>query len=182
MAQQVKNPPAVQETQEMWVQSQIREDPLEKEMATHSSMLAWRIPWPEEAYSPKGHKESDTTEQQSTHARLHLLRGLFWGKPACVWTHTVCKAALKTPLCPCIDWSSVQLSLPTGPYPGPKDWRFNQRIWVRNGMEFFPTSVYRSPFISSFLGHKRKIRNTGPTEIFHCINPIIFNYIEIICL
>ena len=72
----------------MWVQSQIREDPLAKEMATHSSMLAWRIPWPEEAYSPKSHKKSDTTEQQSMHARLHLLRGLFWGKPACVWTHT----------------------------------------------------------------------------------------------
>ena len=37
----VKNPPAKQET---WVQSLGREDPLEKEMATHSSMLAWEIP------------------------------------------------------------------------------------------------------------------------------------------
>ena len=44
MAQWVKNPPAVQETQEMWVQSLGREDPLEEEMATHSSILAWRIP------------------------------------------------------------------------------------------------------------------------------------------
>ena len=35
---------------------------LEKEKATHSSILAWRIPW---AYSPWGHKESDTTEQLS---------------------------------------------------------------------------------------------------------------------
>ena len=41
----VKNPPAVQET---WVQSLGREDPLEKEMATHSSTLAWKIPWMEE--------------------------------------------------------------------------------------------------------------------------------------
>ena len=41
----VKNPPAVQETQ---VQSLAREDPLEKGMATHSSILAWRIPWTEE--------------------------------------------------------------------------------------------------------------------------------------
>ena len=49
MAQWVKNPPAVQETQEMWVQSLGREDPLEEEMATHSSILAWRIPWTEEA-------------------------------------------------------------------------------------------------------------------------------------
>ena len=41
----VKNLPAMQET---WVQSQGQEDPLEKEMATHSSILAWRIPWTEE--------------------------------------------------------------------------------------------------------------------------------------
>ena len=45
-AQMVKNPPAVQETQ---VQSLGREDPLEKEMGTHSSILAWRIPWTEES-------------------------------------------------------------------------------------------------------------------------------------
>ena len=38
----VKNPPAVKE---MWVQSPGREDPLKKEMATHSSLLAWRILW-----------------------------------------------------------------------------------------------------------------------------------------
>ena len=36
------------ETQEMWVQSLDREDPLEEEMATHSSILAWKIPWTEE--------------------------------------------------------------------------------------------------------------------------------------
>ena len=40
-----KNLPAVQET---WIPSLGREDPLEKEMATHSSILAWRIPWTEE--------------------------------------------------------------------------------------------------------------------------------------
>ena len=45
MAQTVKNPPAIQETQ---VQSLGQEDPLEKGMATHSSMLAWRIPCTEE--------------------------------------------------------------------------------------------------------------------------------------
>ena len=45
MAQTVKNPAAMQET---WVQSLGREDPLEKGMATHSSILAWRIPWTEE--------------------------------------------------------------------------------------------------------------------------------------
>ena len=45
VAQMVKSLPAVQET---WVQSLGREDPLEKEMATHSRILAWRIPWTEE--------------------------------------------------------------------------------------------------------------------------------------
>ena len=44
MAQVVKNTPAMQET---WVQSQGWEDPLEKERATHSSILAWEIPWTE---------------------------------------------------------------------------------------------------------------------------------------
>ena len=48
MAQQVKSLPAMQETQEMQVQSLGQEDPLEKEMATHSSILAWEIPWTEE--------------------------------------------------------------------------------------------------------------------------------------
>ena len=45
MAQMVKNLPAVQEN---WVQSLGQEDPLEKGMATHSSILAWRIPWTDE--------------------------------------------------------------------------------------------------------------------------------------
>ena len=45
MAQGVKNLPTMQEP---WVQSLGQEDPLEKGMATHSSILAWRIPWTEE--------------------------------------------------------------------------------------------------------------------------------------
>ena len=62
MAQTVKNLPAMWET---WVQSLGWEDPLEQGMATHSSILAWRIPWTEEpgAYSPWTHKELDTREQ-----------------------------------------------------------------------------------------------------------------------
>ena len=44
----VKNLPAVQELQETWVWSLGQEDPLEKGMATHYSILAWRIPWTEE--------------------------------------------------------------------------------------------------------------------------------------
>ena len=45
MAQTIKHLPAIQET---WVQSLGGEDPLEKEMAAHSSILAWRVPWTEE--------------------------------------------------------------------------------------------------------------------------------------
>ena len=44
----VKNLPAVQETEETWVRSLGREDPLEKEVAIYSSILAWIIPWTEE--------------------------------------------------------------------------------------------------------------------------------------
>ena len=60
MAQTVKRLPAMREA---WVQSLGREDPLEKEMATHSSILAWKILWSEEpaVYSPSGCKESDMT-------------------------------------------------------------------------------------------------------------------------
>ena len=46
----VKNPPAMREP---WVQSLDREDPLEEDMATHSSILAWEIPWTEESGGPQ---------------------------------------------------------------------------------------------------------------------------------
>ena len=61
VAQMAKNLPAMQETQ---VQSLGWEDPMEKGMATHSSILAWRIPWTEQpgGLQSMGHKESDTTE------------------------------------------------------------------------------------------------------------------------
>ena len=61
MAQTVKNHPAIQET---WVQSLGQEDLLEKEMALHSSILAWGIPWTEKPGGLRsvGHKESDTTQ------------------------------------------------------------------------------------------------------------------------
>ena len=60
VAQMVKSLPAVWETQ---VRSVGQEDPLEKEMATHSSILAWKIPQMEEPGIPWGHKDLDMTEQ-----------------------------------------------------------------------------------------------------------------------
>ena len=61
VTQTVKNIPAMRETR---LPSLGWEDPLEKGMATHSSILAWRIPWTEEPGELQfiGHKESDTTE------------------------------------------------------------------------------------------------------------------------
>ena len=75
---QLKSLLAVQEMQEAWVQSLGQEDPLEEDMATHSSVLAWRIPWTEEpaGLQPGGHSESDTTERPSgahTH-QFHVWR------------------------------------------------------------------------------------------------------------
>ena len=75
MAQRLKRLPAMQET---WVRSLGREDPLEKEMATHSSILAWRIPWTEEPgglHSPRGCKESETAEQPHFPSNSTYLKG-----------------------------------------------------------------------------------------------------------
>ena len=59
MAEMVKNLSATWET---WVRSLGWEDSLKEGMATHSSILAWRIPMEPGGYSPWGHKEMDTTE------------------------------------------------------------------------------------------------------------------------
>ena len=66
MAQLVKNLPARWET---WVQSLGWEDPLEKGKATHSSIMAWRIPWT----SPWGHKASGATKRLSLSLRKKLI-------------------------------------------------------------------------------------------------------------
>ena len=65
MAQWVKNPPAMQETQETRARFLGWEDPLEECMATHSSILPWRIPWTEEpgGLQSMGRKGLDMTEQ-----------------------------------------------------------------------------------------------------------------------
>ena len=69
VAQGLKRLPLIQET---WVRSLDWEDPLEKEMTTHSSILAWRIPWMEElgGLQSTSRKESDMTER--LHFHFHL--------------------------------------------------------------------------------------------------------------
>ena len=80
-AQSLKSLTAMQET---WVQSLGWGDPLEKEMATHSSILAWRIPWTEEPgrLQSMGSQESDTTERL-THTQWWVLEPTpcgYWGR------------------------------------------------------------------------------------------------------
>ena len=76
VAQTVKRLPTMQETR---VQSLGWEVPLEKEMATHSSILAWKIPWTKSPVgsSPWGRKQSDTTERLQFSSvlseQLHLI-------------------------------------------------------------------------------------------------------------
>ena len=75
----VKNPPAVQETQETCVQSQGQEDPQEEAMATHSGILAWRIPWTEEPGRIQSMRLQRAGQDLSTHAHT-----LVWkDNPAC---------------------------------------------------------------------------------------------------
>ena len=71
VAQRLKRLPGMQETQ---VQSLGWEDPLEKEMAPHSSTLAWRIPWTEEpgGLRSTGCKELDTTERLHFHFQVYI--------------------------------------------------------------------------------------------------------------
>ena len=61
----------MQEPQETRVQSLDSEDPLEKEVATHSSILAWEILWTEEPGGPWGRKELDMTECMWARAHTH---------------------------------------------------------------------------------------------------------------
>ena len=72
MVQRLKRLPAMWET---WVRSLGWEDPLEKEMATHFRILAWRIPWMEElgGLQSTGHKESDTTSLSLSYSDIYII-------------------------------------------------------------------------------------------------------------
>ena len=89
--------------QEMWVQSLGQEDPLEKEMAAHSSILAWEIPWTEEPGRLQfiGSQESDTTtKQQLKTTKGHLDCFQVWA--------VMNKAAININVQVCV-WACLQL-------------------------------------------------------------------------
>ena len=94
VAQTVKNLPAMQET---WVWSSGQEDPLEKDVAAHSSILAWENPWAEKAggHSPRGREESGTTEWL-THTHTHTHTHGWWRA-----SHYSGNASSKEPACRC---------------------------------------------------------------------------------
>ena len=73
----MKNFPAMQKT---WARSLYQEDPLQKEVATHSSILAWRIPWTEEpgGLESMGWQESDTTQQLNKLNELKIHNIMSW--------------------------------------------------------------------------------------------------------
>ena len=75
IAQSVKNLPAGQET---WVWSLGWEDPLEKEMANHSSILAWKIPWTEEPGGASVHGATNSIVHGATTEQLTLLKFVCW--------------------------------------------------------------------------------------------------------
>ena len=70
----LKNPPAIPETQEMQVRSLGQKDPLEKEMATHPSILAWRIPWTEEPGGLQSMGSQSQTQLGDRHSHDHITR------------------------------------------------------------------------------------------------------------
>ena len=86
MAQKVKNLPAMQEIR---VQSLGREDPLEKGMATHSSILVWRIPWTEEPGRATVH---GVTKSQTGLSKkgLSISIDLVTLDISCKWNHKIC--------------------------------------------------------------------------------------------
>ena len=77
VVQMVKRLPARWET---WVQSLGREDPLEKEMATHSSTLAWKIPWMEEPGGLQSRGLQSRTQLSNLTGSLGLHHGTQWSK------------------------------------------------------------------------------------------------------
>ena len=86
VAQLVENPPAMWET---WVPSLGWEDPLEKGMETHSSILAWRVPWTEQPgdWSPQGCRvlHARVAEHTYTYTRTHMHTHT---PSTCIYTHT----------------------------------------------------------------------------------------------
>ena len=107
-----KNLPASAEDTGTWARSPRQEDSQEEGMATHSSVLAWRIPWAEEpgGYSPWGHKESTLTGIKRPHAHYTAPspHGHFLSPECCMRLYK--NLVFRSPLSPCPERGSGQRS------------------------------------------------------------------------
>ena len=120
MAQWVKNPPAIQELQEMWIQSLSWEYPLEKEMETHFRILAWKIPWTEEP----GRLPSMGSQRVRVSTRAHTY---IWGHDlVCANTYKKTDRTIKTKC------KLKRLTIPSGALI----FRDGRVLYLRNGMLF----------------------------------------------
>ena len=113
VAQRLKDLPPMQETQ---VRSLGQEDPLEKEMATHSSILAWRIPWTEElgrlqstGSQRVGHDWSDFTSLLRHLRGLTLHWKLKWPPWSSCFARWCCSSSGPAPTTPFASWSIIRL-------------------------------------------------------------------------
>ena len=107
VAQWVKNLPAMQETQEKWVWFLVQEDPLEEGTATHSSILAWRIPWAEE---PGGLQSIDHKESDMTKVSIHTLHYVSIVEALCISSYLFSKEL--TALCSRLSFQACLYGLP----------------------------------------------------------------------
>ena len=94
VAQTVKNPAAMQET---WIWSLGWEDPLEKGMATYSSILAWKIPWAEEPGRPQS-MGSQRVERDWTTDTFTFLLSTYW----LIWSQVATPRSVQPSLCVCV--------------------------------------------------------------------------------
>ena len=106
VAQMVKNPPVMQET---WVQSLGQEDPPEKWMATHSSIMAWRIPWTEEPGELQFMGLQRVRHDWTTNKHTQMSIYTFFPKNLCEWKFELEIFLKNTSYC----FSSVIKSCPT---------------------------------------------------------------------
>ena len=160
--------------QETRVRSLGREDPLEKEMATHSSILAWRISWRRlVGYSPQGHKESDTTEwlhftsefsdpflSIHTHIYIHKYIQIYMPWYTDVYAHAkwdmyICMHPF---MCICVQVPKYSVTFKIH-FP-----------WLRQEIGMFTVKLqclWFSPFHQSYYGHP--FRLSGPFSTCNCV-------------
>ena len=99
----VKNPPAIQESQEMKVQSLGQEDALEEAMGTHSSIFAWRIPWTEEPGGLRSIELQRVAHNWSDLVRTHWGMGVLSNLLRVVWPMVPEPCACLTPRAPLLE-------------------------------------------------------------------------------